>query len=104
MSKGMEDTALNGVVADNMDKDFVQRIANQNPDVSNAMPTEDGRMTHYMANGDGRVFPTVINDNGVMRQLNRGERPPESIDMGNDMIAEWFGRNYKRTNPQGFSR
>jgi hypothetical protein len=97
---GMEDTALQGVVAGNMNKDFVQRIVNANPNVSNFSPNMDGSSsTHLMQSGDGYVYPRIIQQDGQFTRNN--PRSGEDINMG-DAGAEWFAQNYKRTNPAGF--
>lgn len=103
-NKGMEDTALRGVVAANMNKNFVQRIASANPSTSLSIPVENGYATHKMAYGDGYVFPTVHLAPSMRGLVNkqRGVAPPEVIDMGSDSVAGWFAENYKRTNPAGF--
>lgn len=100
---GMEDTALKGIIAANMDKDFVQRVVTQNPTVSRSIPLPDGkRATHQMASGDGRVYPMIYNTPQGLQRLQPGMAPPESINFGNDIAAQWFANNYKRVNPQGF--
>lgn len=110
MSRWLEENALKGVVARNMDKNFVQRIVSANPKVSNSIPytpvhSKPGIMykgTHLMASGDGHVFPMIEYKNGKLAQRPWGKPPLESINMGSDAAAQWFGENYKRTNPAGF--
>ncbi len=100
--KSMEDAALKGVVANNMNKDFVQRIASANKNTSNNQLNMDGtRSTHLMQSGEGYVFPKIRQKSGGFVR-NNPIKSGEEINMGSDEAAEWFANNYKRTNPKAF--
>ena len=101
LSPSMGKAALDGVVANNMDKNFIQRIKTMNPSVSASMPLPNGqRATHLMSSGDGYVFPSISYQNQQFVK----NRPAlnDDINMGSDVVAEWFANNYKKTNPIGF--
>lgn len=98
----MEAAALKGTLAQNQNKDFVQRIASANPTVSNSQPNMNGsRSTHSMSSGDGYIFPDIVQKKGVFVR-NKPVKTGEEINMGSDEAAEWMANNYKRTNPGGF--
>jgi broad specificity phosphatase PhoE len=108
----------------NMDKDFVQRYyAKNNPPAPiHLSQTPSGEMsTHYMADADNMVFPTVVNPKtfnpldvytqpGNLQYLDKpgpvvdrktagdyARRTGEYIDFKNEQDAQWYSNNgYKK--------
>lgn len=108
----------------NMDKDFVQRYyAKNNPPAPiHLSQTPSGEMsTHYMADADNMVFPTVVNPKtfnpldvytqpGNLQYLDKpgpvvdrktagdyARRTGEYIDFKNEQDAQWYANNgYKK--------
>ena len=100
---GMKDTWVNGYLnnPENANKNFVQRAANFNPNVSISRPTSDGGIESLrMASSGNEVFPTIQVVDGALQTLPKTERPIETIKTTTPEQAEMLGWNeYKRTNP-----
>lgn len=77
----------------NMDKRWVQRLYEKNPEFYLKGKKEPS--THYMASGDGYVFPTVIENSKGELEYNPEKGRDLGIKLPNDEIASWFGENYK---------
>ena len=103
-SPSMKDAWITGTLANNMNKDFVRRIASQNSNVSNNILNKNGSRSNLLMADDGtHVFPTIENRGGALRPLGRREMPQENINFKTPEQAATFGWNgYKRANPLGF--
>lgn len=96
---------LSNAVKNNMDKEFVQRIAN--PNTITPLDNEDKTTsTHSMASGEdnkgrGVVYPEVVNIDGELKRLSRQEAVDYSKKTGEYMLfptvqeAETFSKSYK---------
>ena len=98
-NKPMQDTYVKGVMANNMDKNFVQRIMANGPTMFNK--NMDGtRSTHLMQSGDNYMFPKLINRGPALVRNQRGSG--EGVALPNSGVAEWLANNYKRANQEQF--
>ena len=100
-SRPMQDTYIKGQMANNMDKNFVQRIMSGTPTTALNNKNMDGsRSTHLMSSGDGFMFPNLVQKGPALVRNFRGSG--EGMKLPNDNMAQWLGNNYKRANPQMF--
>jgi len=99
----MQDTYIKGQMANNMNKNFVQRIMQGTDNtVLNNKNMDGSRSTHSMASGDSYMFPLIVNNGkGSLSRNYRGSG--EGIKLPNDNMAQWLGMNYKRANPEMFN-
>jgi len=101
----MNDEYLCTILKKNQDKLFVKRILQ--PDKYQSLDLGNGQTaSHLMAYGeaDGKyfVFPTVMMDNGKLKQFDTNEAWKRAHKTNNVIIfeseteASWFSKEYKR--------
>ena len=79
----------------NMDKRWVQRLYEKNPEFYLEGQTEPS--THFMESGDGYVYPRVMEgDDKQLKAVSREEGRAQGIKFPDDKIAQWFAKNYKK--------
>jgi hypothetical protein len=84
------------------DLNFVQRLFDQSAG-SVQIPGEQGRSTHFMESGDGRAYPTVVQQpNRKLQYLNQydqdaarnyANRTGQYIQFPNDEQAQWYANS-----------
>lgn len=109
----LEQGYIDSVLASNMDKNFVRRIAEPEGTPALPMPEDDrgGRMgwgSHLMSSGandqGGIVYPGIIqrDENSPLERLsqqdarNYARDTKQYIQFPTDQDALWFGQNYKK--------
>lgn len=90
------DSTLNA----NKHLDWVQRLFEKNPK-SIQIPGQPGRSTHFMASGNNRVYPTVVNLDGKLQYLgdnayDYADSTGQYIEFPTDEQAQQFGEQYKQ--------
>lgn len=104
--KSMQDTYIKGQMANNMDKNFVQRIMRGTPNTVPSQLNMDGsRSTHLMSSGDEYMFPDIIYKSPALGRggfVKNTAKSHEYIKLPNSNMAQWLGMNYKRANPEMF--
>jgi len=104
--QSMQDTYIKGQMANNMDKNFVQRIMRGTPSTApNQLNMNGSRSTHLMSSGDGYMFPSIIYKSPALGKggfVKNTVKSGEAIKLPNDNMAQWLSMNYKRANPEMF--
>tara|TARA_R110002096_G_scaffold94873_1_gene213185 strand:+ start:217 stop:594 length:378 start_codon:yes stop_codon:yes gene_type:complete len=96
------------ILANNQDKNFIQRILNKNdyPELEGVGKSKGKVHTHLMSDAeiDGRffVYPEVVQIDGELVKKNREEaldyalETGEYVELPTQSSASWFAQNYKK--------
>jgi hypothetical protein len=95
------DPYIDSVLNANKKIEWVQRLFEKNtPSIQ--IPGQQGRSTHFMESGDGRVYPTIVpNKKGKLKYLgdkayDYADSTKSYIQFPSDKEAQWFAENYKK--------
>ena len=98
---GMSKRKVDKILNKNKDLNFVQRMYQPNTP-SMMIPGQQYPSTHFMASGDGRVYPTVVQmPDGTLQYLgdnayDYANQTGQYIEFPNDRQARRFAKSYKK--------
>jgi hypothetical protein len=98
---GMSKRKIDKILNENKDLNFVQRMYQPNTP-SIMIPGQQYPATHFMASGDGRVYPTVVQmPDGTLQYLgdnayDYANQSGQYIEFPNDRQARRFAKSYKK--------